>query len=202
MKQIIRIIIFFSLIFLEISWLLAQTKTGSTSSSSTSDTPAPVLLKRETSDFLDMNETSHFVDEEGNIYKNRRYLGVVPGIRDVSEIDSKKVKPAKDTIMWVGFQPFKLFSRVFIQISGKPAFLIKKEGEKKIIIEFVNTDINLSNDAREIITSEFATSIETIITKVKKSKKEIKTFVTIILKKSAGYLYKQEGDYLFIDVEM
>jgi CYTH domain-containing protein len=180
----------------------AQDKTPAAPSSGSSDTPVPMILKREVDSYLDFEETPYFVDEEGKIYRDRQYRGVVPGIKNIPDIELKKAKPSKDTIMWIGFQPFKLFSRVFVQLYGKPAFLIKKDGEKKIAVEFPETDINLTNDAREIITSEFSTSVEKITVKIKKVKKESKAVVTIFLKKPSGYLYKQDGEYIFVDIEL
>ena len=144
-----------------------------------------------------------FVDNKGKIYKANKYRGVIPGIRDVPAVPSKEHPPkAKNPIIeWVGFQPFKDHSRVFIQIIGPYTFSVTKKGTNLIEVAIPKAKIATPNDARELITDKFATMVKKITIKKKEDMVGPYVAVDIFLKQDVGYLFHQEGKYIFIDVE-
>jgi hypothetical protein len=152
-----------------------------------------------------------YVDESGKIYKELRYHGIIPSIRDrlgapQPETDAKgkkksatkRSKKAKSTqISWIGFQQKQFYSRVFIQTDRLSRFRTYFPDKKHIVVAFESAKIPRLNDRREIITNQFSTAIDRITSRQKGKSAEI----VISLRKPAGYLYKQQGNYVFIDVE-
>lgn len=137
-----------------------------------------------------------FVDERGKIYRELRYHGIIPSIRDHF---GKKPRKARGTskITWVGFQQKRFYSRVFIQTSKLSRFTLHKPDKRHIVVTFERARIPRSNTLRPVITSQFNSAVE----RVKARRKGAKAQVVITLRKPAGYLYKQQGNYVFIDVE-
>ena len=154
-----------------------------------------------------------FVDESGNIYRELRYHGIIPDIRDrlggaepvqkakkAKKRAKKRAKTRKKKstqINWIGFQQKQFYSRVFIQTDHLSRFRTYFPDSKHIVVAFERGHIPRINDRREIITNQFNTSIDKITTRRKGKGAE----VIISLRKPAGYLYKQKGNYVFIDVE-
>jgi hypothetical protein len=138
-----------------------------------------------------------YVDEQGKIYRERRYKGVIPKIRD----HLGKKAPPRNTrfthITWVGFQQRQLFSRVFVQTNRLTHFTLHKPDPLHIVVTFDNARVPRRNDRRIINTSAF----RSVVKKIQATRRGKQTRVTITLRKRAGYLYKQEGNYVFIDVE-
>ena len=147
--------------------------------------------------------TVNLVDEQGKVYVKRHYKGVVPGIKDVSDVPSKQ-HPAKvdhPVVEWVGFQPFKDYSRVFVQVLGKFVFTVTKADKQKIEITIPRATVDTPNDARELVTFKFPTQVNMIKTSVIQDDSGSSVVVRILLKKDVGYLFRQEGKYIFVDVE-
>lgn len=140
------------------------------------------------------------VDEAGAIYRRRSYGGVVPHLRDsLRDVKTSKVhKRGPLEITWIGFQQKALFSRVFVQTDRLPTYTIFKPDPLHIVVEFPTARLRTVQEDRIILTHEFNTKVDQIDAKPVKGHG---IHVVITLKEPMGYLYKQEGDYVFIDVE-
>lgn len=140
------------------------------------------------------------VDEAGAIYKRRYYGGVVPHLRDsLRDVKTSKVhKRGPLEITWIGFQQKALFSRVFVQTDRLPTYTIFKPDPLHIVVEFPTARLRTIQEDRIILTHEFNTKVDQIDAKPVRGHG---IHVVITLKEPMGYLYKQEGDYVFIDVE-
>lgn len=140
------------------------------------------------------------VDETGAIYEKRHYGGVIPHLRD--SLRDKKTSKVHQRgpleIDWIGFQQKALFSRVFIQTDRLPTYTIFKPDPLHIVIEFPTARLRTEQEDRVILTHEFNTKVDQIDAKVVKGRG---IHVVVTLKEPMGYLYKQEGNYVFIDVE-
>ncbi|MBM4387231.1 MAG: hypothetical protein FJ088_05795 [Deltaproteobacteria bacterium] len=189
--------VLFFVLFLSLPSILAAQETNQEKKEGTEVKGAIIIPEKGTE-----KELVKIVDDSGTIYLERGYKGIVPGIRNDSAIKEKEEFRKENSIEWIGFQPMKTFSRVFIKINGSPKYVIHKENPSLIIIEFTDAVIPMSNEKRDIITSAFPTSVEKITVKETEEKKEKKILFNIYLKKPAGYLYREEGGYLFVDVEL
>ncbi|HOI11846.1 MAG TPA: hypothetical protein PK313_15305 [Myxococcota bacterium] len=145
-------------------------------------------------------------DEAGEIYTTRGYKGVVPGIRDQSDVPAKKADPeaapeARPVVEWVGFQPFSTYSRVFIQVTGNFAFSVTRPAQDRIEVRIPSADVSTTNDLHELLTRNFPTAVDKVT--VTTSADDGGTVVIgILLKAPVGYLYRQDGAYVFVDVEL
>ena len=137
-----------------------------------------------------------YVDEAGKLYRERRYHGIIPNVRDRHGRPPKKA-PKSTKVTWVGFQQKQLFSRVFIQTNRLSRFTLHKPDPRHIVVTIDSARIPRQNERRDVITSEFRSSVERIRARRHRGNAE----VVITLSRSVGYLYKQEGNYVFIDVE-
>jgi len=140
------------------------------------------------------------VDEAGAIYARRHYGGVIPNVRD-SLRDKKTSKVHKRGLLeitWIGFQQKALFSRIFVQTDRLPTYTIFKPDPLHIVVEFPTAKLRTIQEDRIILTHEFNTKVDRIDAKPLKGHG---IHVVITLKEPMGYLYRQEGDYVFIDVE-
>lgn len=145
-------------------------------------------------------------DEGGQIYVNRGYKGVVPGVRDTAAMPSKSdgaqdiPASGRPAVEWVGFQPFATYSRVFIQVAGKYTFTVNKVKPDRIEVRLPGADVASFNDMRQLVTREFPTAIESISIEAAQGGSDA-VVVTISLKQPVGYLYRTDEKYLFVDVE-
>ncbi len=151
------------------------------------------------------------VDEDGKIYQKRGYKGVVPGVRENADFPAKPAAPidldleVPIVVNWVGFQPFDAFSRVFIQVSGEFEFSVTRPSPTKVEVSIPAASPGSENDLNGLITRWFPTAIDRIEVKqmpVADPSEEGGMIVTIHLKKSVGYLYRRDRNYIFVDVEM
>lgn len=150
------------------------------------------------------SEDEKLADEAGQIYINRGYKGIVPGVREETIVPSKKGKKDESegtpTVLWVGFQPFPSYSRVFIQISGKFSYTITKPKPNKIEVKIPNAVVSGENDLRTLETWAFPSAVERVIIQAPPVTKDT-VIINIFLRKPVGYLYRQEGQYIFVDIE-
>lgn len=141
-----------------------------------------------------------FADEGLEIYMARDYRGVVPNVRDNPKIPGK-LHPVKDgqaaLLQWVGFQPFKTYSRVFIKVAGDFEFSLSKERADLISVWIAGARVETPNDRRFLITKAFPTFVRKVV--VREEDQGVR--VLIYLKKPVGYLYRRDGSYIFVDVE-
>lgn len=147
-----------------------------------------------------------FVDERGKIYREMRYQGIIPDLRDSLRPEKKgkkgeKAKRAKKgkrpRVDWVGFQQKRFYSRVFIQMDRLSRFTLHKPNDKQIVVQIEGAGIPKRNTLRPVLTGEFSSSVASIRAIRKRGGAE----VIITLRKPVGYLYKSHGNYIFIDVE-
>ena len=143
------------------------------------------------------------VDEEGKLYQKRHYGGIIPDVHDrfVAGVKSGKPGGGHPAITWVGFQQRSLFSRVFIQTDRITAYTIYKPDPLHIYVDFPGASIPLRNDRRTLDTSRFETPVRTVDARILRGKDYRGARVIITLDSPTGYLYKQEGNYVFIDIE-
>lgn len=147
--------------------------------------------------------TTSNIDENGRIHTKQHYKGVVPGINDVPAVPSKMKhkKITRPLVEWVGFQAFKDYSRVFVQVLGNFTFTVTKTDKLKIDITIPNAKVDTPNDARELVTFKFPTKVNMIKTSEVNTDSGTSVVIHIMLKKDVGYLFRQEGKYIFVDVE-
>jgi hypothetical protein len=141
-----------------------------------------------------------YVDEKGSIYKELRYHGIIPGIRDElgkPKKKSKAKKKKKPVVSWIGFQSKQFYSRVFIKVDPVTRFIMRKVDASRIIIDIDDANIPSRQTRRPIITAAYDTAVESIQARKVRSGAQVE----IKLRKPAGYLYKRQGDYIFIDIE-
>ncbi|NUN15758.1 MAG: hypothetical protein HUU55_19200 [Myxococcales bacterium] len=143
------------------------------------------------------------VDESGGIYKRRRYGGIIPQIRDqfTGGLKSSKRKWPRPTVTWVGFQQHSLFSRVFVQRDRQTSYTIYKSDPQHIYIDIPDGAIPIENDRRELLTTNFEGAVASIAARSVKTKTFKGARVIVKLKRAAGFLYKDDGNYIFIDIE-
>ena len=138
-----------------------------------------------------------YVDELGRIYREMRYHGIIPSIRDHFGKKHTKAHKGMTRVTWVGFQQKRFYSRVFVQTSKLSRFTLHKPDPRHIVLTFERARIPRSNTRRPVITREFSSAVEQIQARRRGGSAQ----VVITLRKPAGYLYKQQGNYVFIDVE-
>ena len=149
-------------------------------------------------------EWDRVADEAGQLYLSRGYKGVVPGVRDEPAVPSKARKaaagsaPQAPVLNWVGFQPFATYSRVFLQVAGTFSFTVTKPRSDLIEVLLPGARAATPNDQRHLVTREFPTVVDRVLIE----ERDGSTVVRIVLKGPAGYLYRQEGAYLFVDVSL
>ena len=144
-----------------------------------------------------------YVDVEGHIYQRRTYQGVVPRMNDkaaFSDQVKKRVQAQSGTkIMWIGFQQMLAASRVFIQTDRVVKYSLYKPNPKTIIVEFPRAQVPLKNNQRELMTGNFNTPVEMV--RIVENKKTRQTRIVINLKRPVGYIYRQDGPYVYVDIE-
>jgi hypothetical protein len=137
-----------------------------------------------------------FVDDDNALYGNRPYQGIIPRVRD--ELEVLRVPEGQpNTILWVGYQHRRLFSRVFVQTSHMPVFTVLQKTATHIVIVFENTVFHDRNTQREIVTGDFNTRVSRVLPEIRGKGAE----VHVRLKQPGSFLYRQEGHYLYLDVE-
>lgn len=137
-----------------------------------------------------------FVDDDNALYGNRPYQGIIPRVRDELEV-LRVPEGQQNSIVWVGYQHRRLFSRVFVQTSHMPVFTVVQKTPTHIVIVFENTVFHDRNTEREIVTGNFNTRVARVVPEVRGKGAEIH----IRLKQAGSFLYRQEGHYLYLDVE-
>jgi hypothetical protein len=138
------------------------------------------------------------VDPSGQIYVDRRYQGVIPGIR--SSVDPRRDarSTSKDIVLWSGFQPMTAVSRVFWVMSNtSPRFEVTRLGPTQIEVFFPGARVLHRNEIRPMYTQHFPTPVELIDGyRVRGGVRYI-----IKLKRPANYLYRFEAPFLYLDFE-
>ncbi len=138
------------------------------------------------------------VDQQGQIYTDRNYHGIVPGLRNELFPGDLKKNQNKDLILWAGFQPLAAVSRVFWLLTDPaPRFEVTKLDDRQIEVFFPGADITHRNTTREMFTAFFTGPVQTIIGS--RARGGIRYIIK--LKREANYLYRFESPFLFVDFE-
>lgn len=138
------------------------------------------------------------VDAAGQIYVDRNYHGIVPGLRAELEPGELSRLARQDLVLWAGFQPMSSVSRLFWLLSDpSPRFEVTKLDEKTLEVFFPGADIRHDNTIRPLITDFFVGPVS----QVEGSRARGGIRYIVRLKREANYLYRFENPYLFLDFE-
>jgi len=145
-----------------------------------------------------------YVDLKGKIYKRRRYQGVIPKLNDEPRFEERAhamIQRQGETprVTWIGFQQLAAASRIFIKTDRVVVYTLYKPDRKTIVVEFPKAMVPLKNNARQLLTRNFRSNIEKVSIRENRRKKTVK--VVIELNTPVGYIYRQDGTYVYIDVE-
>lgn len=138
------------------------------------------------------------VDRKGQIYKDRVYQGIIPGMRNELYEGQLDSLASQDLVLWVGFQSMAALQRLFFLISDpNPSFEVTRLSERKIEVYFPNFDVPNRNTVRGLWTEHFNGPVNRVLGK--KEKQGIRYVVE--LKTDARLLYRWEPPFLFVDFE-
>lgn len=132
------------------------------------------------------------------------YTGIIPNIQDslphLAPYQSQNARNNRpNSVIWIGFQPFGGFTRVFVQFADSPNFEIEElENGHLLELSFPNSRLALSNLRRFLDTSYFQRSVEFIDAEQVTSRQ---TKLIIWRDSITPYQVSTEGDYLFIDFQ-
>ena len=133
----------------------------------------------------------------GEIYK-----GVVPGERDEvdhlkEERESGSSPPAPNKLTWLGFQPKKDKTRIFIQAARTPSYTVSRDDEgKTVVVTLDNTEVSARNFQRYIDASYFDRAVKRIETEPTSGNA---VDIRIELDESMSPSVESEKDYLYVD---
>ena len=139
------------------------------------------------------------VDRAGQIYEDRPYAGVIPGVRDVRDPDEFERKRKEPWVLWVGFQPMAALSRVFWLLSEEvPTFQVKRVSPTRLEVFFPRAKVPNENTIREMFMEPFTGPIRAVVGH--RVRGGIRYVIT--LKHAAHYLYRYEAPFLLLDLEV
>jgi hypothetical protein len=145
------------------------------------------------------DRVEYFVDQEGKIYEDRPYQGVVPGRRLNADGTTALAPRDVNTVTWVGFQPMAAMSRVFWQMTNpEPSFEVRRIEPTRIEVTLHDTKAANQNAMREMVMELFTGPIRSV--RGVRSGSGLKYIIE--LKNSAHYLYRYEAPYLLLDFEV
>jgi hypothetical protein len=132
------------------------------------------------------------------------YTGIIPNIQDslphLSPYQSEIVRNDRpNSVVWIGFQPFGGFTRVFVQFARTPNFEIEELEDAHLLeLSFPNSRLALSNLRRFLDTSYFQRSVEHIDAEQVSPNRS-----KLIIRREfiAPYQVSTDGDYLYIDFQ-
>ena len=145
------------------------------------------------------DRVEYFVDQEGKIYEDRPYQGVIPGRRLNADGTSSLAPRDVNTVTWVGFQPMAAMSRVFWQMTNEqPSFEVRRVEPTHIEVILHDTKAANQNALREMVMELFTGPIRSV--RGVRTSGGLKYIIR--LKSSAHYLYRYEAPYLLLDFEV
>ncbi|MBK6689876.1 MAG: AMIN domain-containing protein [Deltaproteobacteria bacterium] len=109
--------------------------------------------------------------------------------------DANDFDPGPRVMKYVGFQQMADVSRVFVRVDGKAKYRSAKEGGGKVVLELVNTSINVKNNERPLDTTYFNSPVS----KVQAVKNGDNTRIEISLREGAGFTVKRIGTTIAVD---
>lgn len=138
------------------------------------------------------------VDRAGQIYKDRVYQGIIPGLRNTLHAGELEKLAGQDLVLWAGFQAMAPLQRIFFLLTDPtPRFEVTKTGQRTLEVYFPGFKAANGNAVRPLETQYFRGPIARVL-----GKRELKGVrYTIHLKRNTNYLYRWDPPFLFIDFE-
>jgi hypothetical protein len=144
------------------------------------------------------NRVEILVDRAGQIYKDRIYQGIIPGLRNTLRAGELDELQGEDIVLWAGFQAMEPLQRLFFLLTDPtPRFEVTKKGPTTLEIYFPGFKVPNRNMVRALETQFFRGPVARVTGK--REQKGIR--YTVQLKRNANYLYRWESPFLFIDFE-
>ena len=138
------------------------------------------------------------VDESGQIYIDRLYQGIIPGLRNELRVGEHKRHSKRHLVMWVGFQPMAALQRFYWLLSHhNQRFEVIRLSDRRIEVFFPGAAPHHPNDIRPLVTQFFTGPVARVDGKRVRGG----TRYIIELKKEANYLYRWEPPFLYLDFE-
>lgn len=139
------------------------------------------------------------VDPAGKIYSDRKYQGIIPGIRTSFRPERFAKKNAKHRVGWIGFQQLAKTTRVFWQLThATPGYEVTKVDQQTIEVFFPGGRVGKRNNRRYLYTEKFPGPVKWIRGKNVRRKGAI---YTIALKRAARYTKKFDAPFLVLEFE-
>lgn len=130
------------------------------------------------------------------------YSGIIPGVRNLVNHVSKALAKGENNetpnqLTWIGFQPEKNRTRVFLQVASVPSYQMSRSDDKTTItLTLPNTKITTRNVTRPVIATPYKRAIKTI--HAKRGRKNT-VIVKMTVKPDADPQISQSGNFLYID---
>ena len=141
-------------------------------------------------------------DENQPTNVQARYSGVAPEVHPALPVGLTPRRGGdRPTILWVGFQQHTLFSRVFVKVNQATSFSVYKPDPLHLYVDIPNARISHRNNQRELLTDKFDSHVDKIEVLRLRRRDFRGVRVVVTLDRPAGYLYKQQGDFILVDVE-
>ncbi len=139
-----------------------------------------------------------FVDKAGELYKQRKYSGLVPDWRRrQGRFRRGRCQVTSQDLNWVGFQNHASSSRIFVQVAREACGYVYRPDDKHIVIDLPAVQIPNSNLKRDILTGAFPTPVDLIHVEEIAGRG---TRITIVLKNNRRYLSSHLGRFVFVDI--
>ncbi len=138
-----------------------------------------------------------YVDRDGNLYRERKYSGVVPAWAQSGALKRGRCQVVAQPLEWVGFQNNFDSSRIFVSVPGEACGYVYRPDELHIVIDLPAVRVDNPNLLRDILTGAFPTPVALIQVETFDSRG---TRVTIALREPRSYLSAHLGKYVFVDV--
>ena len=138
-----------------------------------------------------------YVDRDGNLYKERKYSGVIQAWGQSGALRRGRCQVVPQTLDWVGFQNNFDSSRVFIAVQGEACGYVYRPDELHIVIDLPAVKVENPNLLRDILTGAFPTPVQLIHVEELGGRG---TRITIALREPRSYLSAHIGKYVFVDV--
>ncbi len=138
-----------------------------------------------------------YVDRDGNLYRERKYSGVVPAWAQSGALKRGRCQVVAQPLEWVGFQNNFDSSRIFVSVPGEACGYVYRPDELHIVIDLPAVRVDNPNLLRDILTGAFPTPVALIHVETFEGRG---TRVTIALREPRAYLSAHLGKYVFVDV--
>lgn len=139
-----------------------------------------------------------YVDKAGELYKRRKYSGLVPDWqRRQARFRRGRCQVKGQALTWVGFQNHSGSSRIFVQVEREACGYVYRPDDRHIVIDLPAVTVTNANLLRDILTGAFPTPVDLIHVEQVEGRG---TRVTIALKHNRRYLSSHLGRYVFVDI--